>query len=83
MKPLGRLANKELRQAKVNAHNYFDLLWKNGEMNRKDAYKWLAEQLKISFDKCHIGMFDVDMCKKVVECIRERKYSVKTNTNIR
>lgn len=69
--PLGRLANAELRQAKIEAHAAFDQLWKSttpaGTFDRSGAYKWLAEQLGISRDDCHIGMFDVEMCRRVVE----------------
>jgi hypothetical protein len=66
VKPLGRLANTELRRAKMQAHSAFDPKWRNGEMKRASAYKWLAEQLKIDAKDCHIGMMDVDMCKRVV-----------------
>lgn len=65
-KPLGRLANKELRKAKSAAHRAFDPLWKFGGMKRKEAYKWLAEVLNIKSADCHIGMFDVEMCEDVV-----------------
>lgn len=70
-KPLGRLANLELRQAKMEAHAAFDELWRSttpaGSFDRKGAYKWLADQLGISRDECHIGMFDVEQCRRVVE----------------
>jgi zinc-finger-containing domain len=79
-KPLGRLANKELREWKQKAHAAFDPLWQEklrrriaerGPAYRKhyargSAYRWLAEQLAIPFNDCHIGMFDVDTCKRVV-----------------
>lgn len=77
-RPLGRLANAELREWKKKAHAAFDPLWK-GKMRRdncskgkarKAGYTWLAKQLGIPFDECHIGMFDVDMCKRVVEVCR-------------
>lgn len=64
--PLGRLANAELRRAKSAAHAAFDPLWKSGQMKRREAYSWLAKQLGISFDDCHIGMLDVDGCKAVI-----------------
>lgn len=64
-KPLGRLANAELRAAKMAAHACFDPLWKNGIMRRSDAYEWLARQLGIHPATCHIGMFDVDRCRRV------------------
>ena len=65
-KPLGRLADKELRQAKQAAHAAFDPLWRDNKKKRKAAYTWLAEQLGINVNDCHIGMFDVDMCRRVV-----------------
>ena len=66
-KPLGRLANAELRKAKIAAHSAFDPMWRNATKSRRSAYKWLAEQLGIEGKDCHIGMFDVDMCQKVIE----------------
>lgn len=67
-KPLGRLANAELRAWKSRAHAAFDPYWKNGGgMGRKTAYKRLAYRLGIKTDDCHIGMFDVETCQKVVE----------------
>lgn len=66
-KPLGRLANEELRNWKMKAHKAFDPKWRSGEMKRQEAYKWLSNQLDIDREKCHIGMFDIDMCKRVIE----------------
>lgn len=64
--PLGRLANAELRAAKQAAHAAFDPLWKSGLMRRRKAYGWLAKQLDIPVQECHIGMFDVPQCNRVV-----------------
>lgn len=69
--PLGRLANAELREWKMKAHAVFDPLWKTGTMKRKEAYKHLAGLLGISPGDTHIGMFDVDMCKKVIEVLKD------------
>jgi hypothetical protein len=69
--PLGRLANKELRTAKMKAHAAFDPLWKSyKKMKRGEAYKWLANSLGLRYAECHIGMFDVDMCKRVCEAVK-------------
>lgn len=65
-RPLGRLANAELRRAKMAAHAAFDPKWKGKTMTRSQAYAWLAHQLSIPPNSCHIGMFDVDMCERVV-----------------
>lgn len=64
-KPMGRLANLELRKAKNSAHRHFDQLWKSCGMKRPDAYKWLASELGIDGGDCHIGMFDVATCENV------------------
>jgi len=69
-KPLGRLANGPLRRAKMDAHAAFDPIWQRGEMKRGDAYGWLATQLGIAKEDCHIGMFDLRQCNKVVEICR-------------
>lgn len=75
---LGRLANAELREWKKKAHGYFDALWKRkmqqGASKQKArglAYKWLSGELGIPPKETHIGMFDVDQCKKVVEVCRK------------
>lgn len=67
---LGRLANPELRLAKMAAHSAFDRIWR-GKMSRGAAYRWLAEQLGIEARDCHIGMFDVEQCRRVVAACEE------------
>lgn len=80
-KPLGRLANASLREWKKKAHASFDPLWKRKlskrqkelgldykkSYARESGYKWLAEQMGIDGKDCHIGMFDIEQCKKVVQ----------------
>lgn len=63
--PLGRVANAELRKAKMAAHAAFDPLWREGGMKRKEAYAWLRKAMNLAEDQCHIGMFDVDQCREV------------------
>ena len=61
--PLGTPANVRLRIARGAAHKAFDALWRNNpNLSRKAAYKLLAEYLKIPYDQCHIGYFDLDRC---------------------
>lgn len=78
-RPLGTLANAELRHARAMAHARFDPLWqaKLGRGRSKNAvrgraYAWLAEQLGVPVKECHIGQFDLATCVKVIEiCSRE------------
>ncbi|MFB6456540.1 zinc-finger-containing protein [Chitinophaga sp. Hz27] len=67
VKALGRLANKELRHWKKQAHTAFDQIWLSKRMKRNQAYRWLSDNLNIPTSSCHIGMFDVEQCKAVVE----------------
>lgn len=73
-KALGRLANNELRYWKKEAHAKFDPLWQrkmtkgfSKKEARGSAYKWLSEQMGLHIDLTHIGMMDVEQCKRVVE----------------
>jgi hypothetical protein len=72
--PLGRLANAELRRARFEAHAAFDPMWKGAVTTRTQAYTWLADQLGIPAERCHIGSFDVALCRRVVEiCVVHKK----------
>lgn len=66
-KAKGRLANEQLRRCKIEAHLYFDQIYKRGIMKRKEAYKWLSEQLGLHPEFTHIGMFNPETCAKVVD----------------
>lgn len=68
---LGRLADKELRRWKVNAHKVFDRIWKSRKMSRMSAYKWLSEKMGIPPELTHIGMMDVDQCMAVVSICKK------------
>ena len=62
-KPLGTMANAELREWRVKAHNHIDPLWQSGEMKRSDVYAWLNRH----FGKdIHIGESDVETCRKIL-----------------
>lgn len=66
-KPLGTLANKLLREQRKLAHACFDPLWKDGQYSRGEAYRRLAKGMALSRDECHIGMFDLQQCKIVIQ----------------
>ncbi len=69
--PLGSLACPETRKFRMMAHYYFDKIWKERHFNRTDAYAWLASSLGIPFDRCHIGMFDITNCQKVIDICKK------------
>jgi hypothetical protein len=71
-RPLGRLADKNLRKWRMLAHELFDPLWKGRtRKSRRKAYLWLSSRLQIPFEGCHIGDFNVEQCKEVVRICEE------------
>ena len=75
--PLGRLADKELRFWKIQAHYAFDPIWKEKHMPRSSAYAFLAAMMNLPIEKAHIGMFDVEQCKQVIQKVSEWKRKTK------
>lgn len=80
----GRLANAELRKCKIEAHRYFDKIFKRGIMKRTYAYQWLSEQLGLPPEYTHIGMFNPETCRKVVELSKQylntMRWALRTRT---
>ena len=73
-KSLGRLANRELRFWKKEAHRHFDVIWKEGDIERGDLYLHLSNHLNIPAEYTHIGMFSIRSCMKVVEWAKNYKH---------
>jgi hypothetical protein len=72
-RPLGTPANYAGRQARIRAHEAFDTLWKTAvKRGRARAYAYLAlqELLQLTPLSCHIGLFDVAQCARVVELVK-------------
>lgn len=63
---LGRLANKQLRHLKKQAHFYFDKIWQQKHLTRNDAYAWLSKMLNIPVKYTHIGMFSEKTCEDAI-----------------
>lgn len=71
-KPLGTLANKELREYRRRVHSAFDYIWRGKLLpSRTAAYKWLAYELGLDYSETHIAKFDVETCKKAIAVCRE------------
>jgi hypothetical protein len=59
-RPLGIMANKELRALRIKCHYVFDKLWKSKYLKRWEAYKYLSELMKMG--DAHIGNFNKEEC---------------------
>jgi zinc-finger-containing domain len=71
------MKNPELQAWHVATHCAIDRLWKTkADGNEKDkrarVYFWLAQQLRINITDCHVGNFDIDRCKHVIELCNKR-----------
>lgn len=70
----GTLANKDLRDLRCAAHRLFDPMWKvavrergwSKSKARRIAYAWLARELGLSVENCHIGHLRDDDVKRVI-----------------
>lgn len=65
--PLGTLAGSELRALRWRAHEKFDRLWRSGLFKRAKAYAWLSGRLGLQVKDTHIGSFDAETCRRVIE----------------
>jgi len=71
---LGSLANYADREWRKKAHAAFDPIWLEmmhvkrlrKHTARHAAYTWLAEQLGIDREACHMAYFNADECKRVI-----------------
>lgn len=72
--PLGTLANEELREWRKEAHFWFDRIWKKPTKitTRYNAYGYLAKKMGLPREETHIGMFEIEQCKKVIEFSKEK-----------
>lgn len=65
--PLGTLANKRLRALRIKAKDAFTRAWQEQGITRTDGYRWLAKQLGIDKNKCHIGWSDESQCEQIIK----------------
>lgn len=72
-KPLGTLANAELREARNKAHSAFNKIWRNGLITRKSAYKVLQRVMLMTESEAHIAKMSIEQCRKVASINWEEK----------
>jgi uncharacterized protein YlaI len=71
--PLGRFANKELRELKMKCHNIFDKFWKEEKLSRGDCYRYLANKLNLYVRETHFGWFDKEYLLKSLDILNKTK----------
>lgn len=72
--PMGIMADKPTREARMRAKDAFNTLWLDPGHNRRGltrrgAYSWLAFVMGIKVEQCHIGWFTREQAEQVVAII--------------
>ena len=62
-KPLGTLANKELKLLRQQCHALIDPIWQNGILNRYEVYARIKKQFQIE----HIGESTKEECLRLIK----------------
>ena len=70
-RPKGTLANRELRRERAITYNSLKAIWEKGFKAQQETYAWIREELGLSKIACHIGKFDMDLCKAVQEVVKQ------------
>jgi hypothetical protein len=70
--PLGIMADRATRTARSRCKDAFNPLWMEGALTRNAAYEWLAKELGIPPERCHIGLFDIEQCNAALAAIERR-----------
>jgi len=60
------LTDRATHEARRRAHESFDRIWVGSHLSRTKAYRGLSEHLEMAPRDCHISLFDVDTCQKVI-----------------
>lgn len=76
-RPVGTLANRELRSLRREAHRYFDRLYLSGMMRKEQAYEWLAHLIQAPMSEAHIGCLGEYYCRQVIDASRTMLASYK------
>lgn len=70
-KPMGSLANPELRNKRIRAHRAINRIIDKGYMSKDDIYAVLALRLNVPRQETHIGQFSDYLCEQaILECER-------------
>ena len=65
-RPMGTLANKQLRHKRILAHKAFQNYRKVTKTEKWASYIWLEGKLGLDKERTHIGMFSEADCDRVI-----------------
>lgn len=69
------MAYKNLKHYRHTVHLYLDSIWPMSSRPgkaRTAMYKWLATQLDIDYEKCHVKWLNRDQCKQAIKILKAK-----------
>ena len=70
-RPMGTLANGDLRHKRILAHRALEQLRQSRHMEKWEVYIWLQAKLGLDERQAHIGQFSEWMCDEVIRLCRQ------------
>jgi hypothetical protein len=78
--PLGRLANRNLRDMKTKAHTLFDHIWKTKTLTRGQMYQWFRTTMNLDEPQAHIGELDEEGCSDLIQHLNNLYTNIRIRT---
>lgn len=66
-RPMGTLANGDLRHKRIMAHKALEEFRRRHHMEKWEAYLWLQARLGLGKEQTHIAKFSDFLCEQVIE----------------
>ena len=73
-RPLGTLADGQLRNLRKMCHAKIDPAWKKGGVRRRAVYSRLARKMGLPSKEAHIGLFNVDQCRRLLGMLERGEF---------
>mgnify|MGYP003953858373 FL=1 len=77
--PLGTLADRRTRDARKTVKKRFIAWQEDRHLSRTDAYRLLAQKMRIPYNECHFGWFDYDRCDLAGHAITKLEHQSQYN----
>lgn len=62
-RPLGIMADGELRNLRIQTHRALREIWTQGYMTKNSTYHWLSGKLALPEKETHVAMFSTYRCR--------------------
>lgn len=77
--PLGTLADRRTRDARKQSKKRFIAWQEEHGMDRNDAYRLLAQEMKVPYKECHFAWFSVNQCNQAEQAVERLEVKKRYN----